>query len=130
MARNPVQDELKKHLASMLEAEAIERGTTVRQLAEPTALALSELIGNDGAFSSVSDERTKNNSTKQTYLTLNDEEKAQVDAVKTIGAALIGILHQIGETDPEGERLASRDLSLAATHIEDGVMRAVRHITK
>lgn len=79
---------------------------------------------------STSDERTVNNSTKQTYRRLTDAEKAQVDMIKQMGAEFIDLMHEIGGTDPAGERLGSRDLSLAVTHIEDATMRAVRHVTK
>ncbi|MBL3567778.1 hypothetical protein JMM59_22645 [Rhodovulum sulfidophilum] len=46
-----------------------------------------------------------------------------------MGAVFIAKLHEIGGTDPEGDRFGSRDLSLANTHAEDAVMRACRHIT-
>lgn len=78
---------------------------------------------------SSSDDRTENNSTRQVYRLLSEVERAQIDQVKATGDALIAQLHEIGGTDPQGERMASRDLALALTHIEDGVMRAVRHIT-
>ena len=81
-------------------------------------------------INSTSNERTANNSTRQSFRKLSDLEKVQVDAIKADGAAMIAYLHEIGGTDPNGERLASRDLSLAVTHIEDAVMRAVRHVTK
>ena len=41
-----------------------------------------------------------------------------------VGAAL----HELGGTDPLGEKFASRDLSLANTHIEDAVLRVLRHV--
>lgn len=78
---------------------------------------------------STSDQRTANNAVRHTYRALSDVEKAQMQTVKDMGAAFIAKLHEIGITDPKGERFASRDLSLANTHIEDAVMRAVRHIT-
>lgn len=71
-----------------------------------------------------------NNSTRQRYRVLDASEKAQVERIKELGAEFTALCHEIGGTDPEGERLASRDLSLAATHSEDAVMRAVRHVTK
>lgn len=77
-----------------------------------------------------SDARTVNNSMRQNYRVLSDQEKRQVDQIKAQGHQLIMCLHAIGGTDPTGERMASRDLSLAQTHIEDAVMRAVRHVTK
>lgn len=79
---------------------------------------------------STSDARTANNSVRQNYRVLEDHEKAQVDRLKGLQAEFIALCHEIGGTDPEGERLASRDLSLAVTHAEDAAMRAVRHVTK
>lgn len=78
---------------------------------------------------SASDQRTANNAVRHTYRTLSDVEKAQMQTIKDMGAAFIAKLHEIGGTDPNGECFASRDLSLANTHAEDAVMRAVRHIT-
>jgi hypothetical protein len=78
---------------------------------------------------SESDARTVNNAVRHTYRVLSDSEKAQMQAVKDLGASFIAKLHEIGGTDATGDRFASRDLSLANTHAEDAVMRAVRHIT-
>lgn len=78
---------------------------------------------------STSNERTANNAVRHKYRVLTDEEKAQMQEVKDMGAAFIAKLHEIGGTNAEGDRFASRDLSLANTHAEDAVMRAVRHIT-
>ncbi|ETA54001.1 Acb2/Tad1 domain-containing protein [Ponticoccus alexandrii] len=78
---------------------------------------------------STSDQRTANNAVRHAYRTLSDTEKAQMQEVKDMGAAFIAKLHEIGGTDTGGDRFASRDLSLANTHAEDAVMRAVRHIT-
>lgn len=78
---------------------------------------------------STSDERTANNSVRHQYRVLSDERKAQMLEIKDAGAAFIAKLHEIGGTDPDGDYQASRDLSLAQTHAEDAVMRAVRHIT-
>ena len=77
---------------------------------------------------STSDQRTANNAVRHTYRTLSDAEKVQMQEIKDIGAAFIAKLHEIGGTEP-GVPFASRDLSLANTHAEDAVMRAVRHIT-
>lgn len=78
---------------------------------------------------STSDARTANNAVRHQYRILTDAEKALMQSIKDAGAAFIAQLHQIGGTDPAGDRFASRDLSLANTHAEDAVMRAVRHIT-
>jgi len=78
---------------------------------------------------STSDQRTVNNAVRHTDRTLSDAEKAQMQEVKDLGAAFIAKLHEIGGTELGGDRFGSRDLSLANTHAEDAVMRAVRHIT-
>lgn len=79
---------------------------------------------------SESDGRTVNNAVRHQYRVLTDAEKAQMARIKDLGAAFIAALHEIGGTEPGGERFGSRDLSLANTHAEDAVMRAVRHITR
>lgn len=79
---------------------------------------------------SASDDRTANNAVRQEYRTLSEVEKIQMTRLKDLGAQFITLLHEVGGTDPEGEHFASRDLSLANTHAEDAVMRAVRHVTK
>ncbi|WP_226576477.1 Acb2/Tad1 domain-containing protein [Acuticoccus sediminis] len=78
---------------------------------------------------STSDDRTANNAVRHQYRVLSEAEKADMQAIKDFGAAFITKLHEIGGTLPGGDRFASRDLSLANTHMEDAVMRAVRHIT-
>lgn len=78
---------------------------------------------------STSDDRTANNAVRHQYRTLSDAEKAQMQEIKDMGAAFIAKCHEIGGTDPNGDRLGSRDLALAVTHAEDATMRAVRHIT-
>jgi len=67
---------------------------------------------------------------RHSYRVLSDDEKVQMQRIRDLGAAFLVVLHKIGGTDPSGDRFGSRDLSLAATHAEDAVMRAVRHITK
>lgn len=79
---------------------------------------------------SASDDRTANNAVRHAYRVLNEQEKFYMNAVKDVGASFIRLLHTMGGTVVEGDKFASRDLSLANTHIEDAVMRAVRHITK
>ena len=78
---------------------------------------------------SASDDRTTNNAVRHRYRILSEVEKANMMRVKDAGAAFIALLHEIGGTEPSGDRFASRDLALANTHAEDAVMRAVRHIT-
>lgn len=78
---------------------------------------------------STSDGRTVNNAVRHKYRVLSDAEKAQMQDIKDMGAAFIAKLHKIGGTPPDGDRFGSRDLALANTHMEDAVMRAVRHVT-
>lgn len=75
---------------------------------------------------STSDERTVNNSTRQQYRVLDDSEKAAVDRFKAMGEEFILSCncHKIAKPD------AGREFSLAITHMEDAVMRAVRGITQ
>lgn len=79
---------------------------------------------------SAGDDRTANNAVRHQYRVLSEAEKAQMVEIKDLGAAFIAKLHEIGGTEPGGDRFASRNLSLANTHAEDAVMRAVRHITE
>ena len=70
---------------------------------------------------STSDRRTANNVMRHEYRVLSDEEKAQVKAVKDLGAEFDRALDQMGR---------SRELSIARTKIEEAVMWTVKHITK
>lgn len=81
------------------------------------------------AVNSAGDGRVANNGMRHQYRVLSDAEKSQMVRVKDAGAAFVALLHEIGGSDPAGDRQASRDLSLTQTHAEDAVMRAVRHIT-
>lgn len=81
------------------------------------------------------DDRTVNNAVRHQYRVLTEEEKAAMLRIKDAGAALIAL---IVEQDPVFGRngrlvqehmcLADRNLELARRHVEDAVMRAVRHI--
>jgi hypothetical protein len=84
----------------------------------------------DQKVSSTSDERTANNVMRHEYRILSEEEKAHMKEIKDIGAEFVAMLHRVGRTKVEDERLASRELSLAQTNIEQAVMWAVKHITK
>lgn len=75
---------------------------------------------------STSDERTVNNSARQQYRVLNDEEKRSVDWFKSKGQEIIEQLDGQRKVRPE----AAREFSLAITHMEDAIMRAVRGITQ
>lgn len=69
---------------------------------------------------SASDNRTANNVVRHAYRVLSDEEKAQMLALKDLGAAFIAKCQEIG---------GSRELSLAITNAEQAVMWAVKHVT-
>lgn len=75
---------------------------------------------------STSDERTVNNSTRQQYRVLSDAEKQTVDWFKGAGASFIEHCEALRSERPE----AGREFSLAITHMEDAVMRAVRGVTQ
>lgn len=78
----------------------------------------------DGAYvSSVSDERTANNTMRHSYRVLSDGEKAQMQSIKDMGLSFHNLLTEIGQG------LSSRELALAKTRIEEAVMWAVKHIT-
>lgn len=76
------------------------------------------------------DARTVNNVMRHAYRVLSETEKEQMRLLKDKGLEFFNLLHTIGETDPAGDKLASRELSLAATKTEEAVMWAVKHITK
>lgn len=81
-------------------------------------------------FASTSEKRVTNNIMRHNYRKLTDAEKQQMDQIKDAGLAFVQLLHSIGGTDPDGDRQGSRNLSLAQTHMEDAVMRAVKHLTE
>lgn len=70
---------------------------------------------------STDDDRTANNAVRHQYRTLSDEEKAQMLALKDLGAAFLAKCDEIGQ---------SRELSLAKTNAEQAVMWAVKHVTR
>lgn len=70
---------------------------------------------------SQSDDRTANNTVRHQYRVLTENEKAQMVAIKDLGAAFIQKCQEIGQ---------SREVSLAITNAEQAVMWAVKHITK
>ena len=70
---------------------------------------------------STSDDRTVNNTMRHGYRVLTEAEKAQMLAVKDKGLELHDLIKSLG---------SSRELSLAATKVEEAVMWAVKSITK
>ena len=69
---------------------------------------------------STSDARTVNNAVRHTYRVLSDDEKAQMQNIKDLGAAFLDACNGLGR---------SRELSIAITNAEQAVMWAVKHIT-
>lgn len=69
---------------------------------------------------STSDDRTANNAVRHKYRVLNDEEKAQMQRLKDMGAAFLNECEAIGN---------SREMSIAKTKMEEAVMWSVKHVT-
>jgi hypothetical protein len=80
-------------------------------------------------FDSTSDQRVVNNVMRHEYKHLDEIGKERMKKIKDLGLEFHDYLHSIGGTAAGSSTFASRDLALAGTHIEDAVMRAVRHIT-
>ncbi len=86
---------------------------------------------------STSDDRTINNLMRHQYKVLSDEEKAQMLELKDRGLDFVELLAKISRSAYKGTadsdinplRLASRELSLAQTKMEEAVMWAVKHVT-
>lgn len=78
---------------------------------------------------STSDDRVVNNVMRHNYRILTEDEKIAMGLLKDKGLDFVQLLHVIGETNPDGPRQASRELSLAQTKIEEAVMWAVKHVT-
>lgn len=101
-------------------------------LANPAIVAAISVPWEEQVVSTGYD-RTANNTLRHNYRVLNDAEKAQMQAIKDKGAEFINLLHEVGGTNMLGqdpERFGSANLTLSFRHIEDAVMRAVKHITK
>lgn len=91
--------------------------------------------GHFDRVSSTGDERTANNVMRHSYRILSEEEKAQVEEIKNLGAEFTQLLHRIGRTTApndggEEHRFASANLTLAFRHLEDAVYRSVKHVTR
>lgn len=82
---------------------------------------------------STDDKRTINNVMRHEYKVLNDQEKSHMQAVKDKGLEFFQLLQSIGSepmTEGKPVKFSSRELSLAATKVEEAVMWAVKHITQ
>lgn len=78
---------------------------------------------------STDDARAANSPMRHSYRVLSDAEKALITAIKDKGDEFLALLHQAGGTDVQGGRMASRELSIAQTKIEEAVMWTVKHVT-
>ncbi|SDY55219.1 DUF7681 family protein [Citreimonas salinaria] len=98
-----LREDVSRRIDAALEGMAIERGMTLADLkaaARIVAMAPTEL------------------------------GQAQAQALAEIQAMFLAVLHEMGGTDPDGDRFATRDLALAATNMQQAVMWAVEHITR
>ena len=97
--------------------------------------AIERNLAAGGAIATVdsaSDARTVNNVMRHEYRVLSDLEKQRMKEIKDAGADLIAMFEDIGgkpAAPGEPPRMASRELSLAMTKVEEAVMWAVKHIT-
>jgi hypothetical protein len=108
-------------------AEAFESGYTLDRAGEGNIAGA--MIG------STSDVRTVNNVMRHQYRVLSDDEKRHMQRLKDRGLDFLRELHSVsgtlGQFDRgDDARLVSRELSIAATKIEEAVMWAVKHITR
>ena len=89
--------------------------------------------GTPGTVNSASDARVSNNVMRHEYRILSEKEKAQMKEIKDAGIDFVHMLEDIGGSPADAgapPRMASRELSLAQTKIEEAVMWAVKHITR
>lgn len=70
---------------------------------------------------SESDDCAPSDAARRTYRALIDAEKAQMAALKDLGASFIALCESAGK---------SRELSIAITKMEEAVMWAVKHVTR
>lgn len=73
-----------------------------------------------GFVDSASDQRTVNNVMRHQYRVLSEDEKRIMQKIKDMGLELHAFIESIGN---------SREISIAKTKIEEGVMWAVKHLT-
>ena len=75
-------------------------------------------------------EELVNNVMRMAYRPLTEAEQESMRMIKVLGLQFYNLLHGIGSTDMATEKFASRELSLAATKIEEAVMWATKHVTR
>lgn len=54
----------------------------------------------------------------------------KIAAIETVAAHFTGLLSALGDSVPGSGTFASRELSLAATKIDEAVLWATKHVTK
>lgn len=92
-------------------------------------------MGEQQKVDSTSDERTVNNVMRHEYRVLSEEEKALMKRIKDLGREFHELVHSIRRRDTANSDVnplrtpVSRELSIAATRIEEAVMWAVKHVT-
>jgi hypothetical protein len=84
----------------------------------PTPHPIETVMGHVNA---ASDQRTVNNTMRHQYRVLSEVEKEQMTRLKDMGAEFLDYMDRIGRP--------SREMSLAKTKIEEGVMWAVKGLT-
>lgn len=75
------------------------------------------------------DDRIVNNVMRHEYRVLTAAEKEWMKRIKDDGLKFWELLHDCGNTE-YGASFASRELSIAATKIEEATMWAIKHLTK
>lgn len=96
------------------------------------------MFSNDKSVQEITEypSKTINNIMRHEHRKLEDWEKDQIVSIKDTGLDFINLLYEIAGYDmedglpPEGSSFNSRELALAATHIETAVMWAVKEVTK
>jgi hypothetical protein len=99
---------------------------TTKDLAKDLCQRIEERAG---SFASTDAKRVGNSPMRHAYRELSEAEKEKMTQIKDLGQAFTDLLHELGGTDPSGEQFGSRNLALSFGHIEDAVMRAVKHLT-
>lgn len=90
-------------------------------------------MADETTVASEGDQRTANNAVRHQYRQLNEIEKARMVNLKDLGAEFLSRLRDAGgqrPDAPDGMPYGSRELSIAATKMEEAVMWAVKHVTR
>ena len=82
------------------------------------------------AIPSTDDARVANSPIRHQYRALTEAEKGSVTRIKDLGEQFLIELRIAGGHGTSDGRMASRELSIAQTKIEEAVMWAVKHVTR